>query len=135
MYFLLKALVVIETIITKKHKQTFKRKEKKRSITSRSREAGKATVRDSAKAGESHEIENKATEAAANPTTPLPNDLTHSLLRLQTCPSDLVPSPLYKQQGFETLHLRLKWSFKHENGRICNGCEMGLGGFDEKGEQ
>lgn len=54
--------------------------EGKKKITSGAREAGKATVKDSAKAGESKQIEAKAVVAAAKPTNPFAIDSIKSFL-------------------------------------------------------
>lgn len=51
-------------------------KRKLQTITSGARETGKATVRDSARAGESQQIEAKAVAVAAKPTKPFTIDLT-----------------------------------------------------------
>ena len=85
---------------------------RKKKITSRARETGKATVRDSARAGESQQTEAKAAAAAANPKSPFPNDVMSSRL-LRRCVSD---SGLCQAHGaINPPRFLLLQRFKHES--------------------
>lgn len=100
--------------------------------TSRARETGKATVRDSARAGESQQTEAKAAAAAANPKSPFPNDTISSWL-LRRCVSG---SGLCQAHGtINTPRFLVLRRFKHESRWEWQGSEVGFKNLVEIGEQ
>ena len=113
-------------------------------ITSRARDTGKATVRDSASAGESQQTENMAAAAATTPNSPLPMDLLQSLSNLTksrsfNCTLHCVATVLYEEKHgndrVQALHflLFLRW-LKVENGDKREGSEFGFENLVEIGE-
>lgn len=83
-------------------------------------------VRDSERAGESQKTEKRAADAAANPKSPFPIDLSRSL-NSDSSPevASLLREHCREEEEEESLRLKLKRRFELGNRRECERDEMG----------